>query len=157
MTTMPTATHDHTTLPPAPPVGRRAMLTVVTASLAGTALNVATLPAGAAQNPDAKLIATATRLIELDGEFARLLLLTDVDPDAPRSPELEANEEAEQAASEEQQAAGEWLAETPARTLAGLQAKARAIQTYNAGWPQHDMIGRLTASLVNQLAAGIAA
>ena len=150
--------HDDDTITQAEPgTTRRGLVLVACAALAGTALNVATLPAAAAQDPDAKLIATAARLIELDGEFARLLLLTDVDPDAPRSPELEANEEAEQAASEEQQAAGEWLAETPARTLAGLQAKARASQTYNAGWPQHDMIGRLTASLVNQLAAGIAA
>ena len=107
MTTMPTATHAHTTPPPAPPLGRRAMLTVTAAWLAGTALSVATLPADAAADADGKLIAAAARMIELDGEVCRLLRLTDVHADAPRTPELEANEAAEEAASDEQLALGE--------------------------------------------------
>ena len=115
------------------------------------------MPAGATVEPDDELIAAAGRIVELEGELLRLLLLTDVHADAPRTPELEANEAAEEAVSDEQHATGEWLAETPARTRAGLQAKARAIKAYNAGMPQHDMIGRLTASLVDDLAEGVGA
>ncbi len=150
--------HDDDTITQAEPgTTRRGLVLIACAALAGTALNVATMPAAAAEDPDARLITAAARLIELEGELSLLLLLTDVGADAPRTPELEANEAAEEAVSDEHHACGEWLAETPAHTLAGLQAKARAIQVYNAGMPQNDMIGRLTASLVSQMAEGIAA
>ena len=102
-------------------------------------------------NPDAELMAACKRFAQLEKEYGRLCQLTDWPVEHKLTPAEQALQNEFNAVSDEQEKLGAWLAEAVPQTAAGLQAKAQAVMAYGFG-PAHDMIGRLTLSLVQDVA-----
>ena len=125
--TMLRAASDPITNPITPPLGRRAILTVSIASLAGSALSVATLPANAATalDPDAELF-------RLGG------LLTDAwhhENQAYAAGDTPEEDDAAEQAQDVTRGIVLRILDTPARTLNGLLVKMRAFSWCHCGEP----------------------
>ncbi len=150
------ATHAHTT--PTAAHGnlptRRLILTAFTgAAFAGTAVVIAAPSvAAAAVNPDAELIAACHRFAFLEQENCRLCVLVDWPLGHELTPAEQALQDEADAVMDEQLEIGTWLTDQRPRTDAGRQAKAQAVIAYG-GLCMHDMITRLTLSLVQDVAA----